>query len=36
MAGFGIMYYLDGSKYEGYWARDKKHGTGTMTDKNGG
>jgi hypothetical protein len=31
----GTMYYTDGSKYEGQWFRDKKHGKGTFTDKNG-
>jgi hypothetical protein len=29
------MYYHDGSKYEGKWKSDKRHGQGALTDKHG-
>jgi hypothetical protein len=29
------MYYADGSKYDGKWKSDKRHGIGKMTDKHG-
>jgi len=35
LEGMGTMQYTDGSKYEGNWFRDKKHGKGTFTDKHG-
>jgi hypothetical protein len=33
--GFGILYYAQGGKYEGNWAKGKKHGPGKMIDFNG-
>ena len=33
--GKGIMYYIDGSKYEGEWKDDKKNGKGILTNING-
>ena len=30
----GVMYYKNGSKYEGQWKNDKKHGKGIYTSQN--
>lgn len=27
---YGILVYISGEKYEGYWMKDKAHGTGTL------
>ena len=33
--GYSVMKYSDGTKYEGYWVNNKKHGKGVFTYKNG-
>jgi hypothetical protein len=35
MTGYGIFYWIDGSRYEGYWNHSKKHGEGKITQKDG-
>jgi hypothetical protein len=33
--GLGIFYYANGSTYEGYWVKSKKHGYAMYTNENG-
>lgn len=33
--GFGVFYYANGSKYEGYWKDNMKEGFAFYTDENG-
>jgi antitoxin component YwqK of YwqJK toxin-antitoxin module len=35
MHGFGIYYYADGSRYDGQWKNDKKHGWGKFYNSKG-
>jgi hypothetical protein len=34
-SGYGVYSYKDGSKYEGQWKNDKKHGDGYGIDASG-
>lgn len=29
--GYGVLLYVNGERYEGYWKNDKAHGKGTLT-----
>jgi hypothetical protein len=33
--GVGVMFWPDGSKYEGHWRRDKANGKGRIIHANG-
>ncbi|GHU22592.1 hypothetical protein FACS189472_15490 [Alphaproteobacteria bacterium] len=35
MEGYGVCVYADGSRYEGQWSGDKRHGKGTLTKLDG-
>ena len=35
MTGHGIMYYFDGSSYDGLWAEGMREGPGTLKASNG-
>ena len=33
--GYGVLTYVNGERYEGYWKADKAHGKGTLTYSTG-